>query len=119
MTEAIDIGRPQDQKLELVFVRIGFEDHLLGCLVIAVAALGATRKILGDVGIGLPPRVVNTHRAHVHEALHVRETHRLRNIARAAEIDVESVRKGLLHLAADKTRSMNHSRNIVRLHGGN
>ena len=48
---------------------------------------------------------------------HAAEPHRLRDVAGAAEIDVEGKRKRLLHAAADQTRRMHDGFDAMPLNG--
>ena len=111
------VGGPQHDQLEPEGGRIGFQDQLLGALVVAVAARAAAREILGHRRIGLAPPVVDPEGRDVHQPAHAGEPHRLGDVAGAAEIDVEGGAERLLHAAADQPGGVHDGVGAVRLDG--
>jgi hypothetical protein len=53
----------------------------------------------------------------MHQPAYAGQPHRFRDVARAAEIDVEAEAERLLHPRADETRGMHHGIDLVRLDG--
>ncbi len=118
MAEPEHVRRPQHDHLELVGGGIGFEDQLLRRLERAVGARTAAREILRDRRVAfLAPAVVDAEGRDVDEPPHAGEPHRLRDVAGAAEIDVEAGAERLLHAVADQAGGVHDGVGAVLLDG--